>query len=231
MALIVCPECNQQVSSAAEACPHCGFPIANHLKEQEQNSYHQKLLSQVAMFPLSSPQPRARVCAKCAEPYFYNTNFANNDTPMCECNAPTVEIDISQEEMSGRGGVASADADIFERLIFPRNIGDKSSQEYKARINDIYKRLNLSLSERGEPPHEPPAPIKDLVDRSQWKPQSSISHTHVSAPLRPTCPYCHSASLTKISKSGTFLKIAALGLFGASDIGKTWKCNNCGSKF
>ena len=28
MALINCPECNNQVSSIAESCPHCGAPIA-----------------------------------------------------------------------------------------------------------------------------------------------------------------------------------------------------------
>lgn len=27
MALIVCPECNKQISDQAEACPHCGYPI------------------------------------------------------------------------------------------------------------------------------------------------------------------------------------------------------------
>lgn len=27
MALIHCPECKQQVSSFADACPHCGFPL------------------------------------------------------------------------------------------------------------------------------------------------------------------------------------------------------------
>lgn len=28
MALINCPECNNQVSSTAASCPHCGAPIA-----------------------------------------------------------------------------------------------------------------------------------------------------------------------------------------------------------
>ncbi|HNQ91158.1 MAG TPA: PH domain-containing protein [Verrucomicrobiota bacterium] len=29
MALIDCPECGKQVSTAAQTCPHCGFPMAN----------------------------------------------------------------------------------------------------------------------------------------------------------------------------------------------------------
>ena len=28
MALIKCPECGKEVSTAAKACPHCGFPLA-----------------------------------------------------------------------------------------------------------------------------------------------------------------------------------------------------------
>lgn len=29
MALITCPECGKEVSSAAKTCPNCGFPISN----------------------------------------------------------------------------------------------------------------------------------------------------------------------------------------------------------
>lgn len=33
MALIKCPECNKEVSTAATICPHCGYPINNSHKE------------------------------------------------------------------------------------------------------------------------------------------------------------------------------------------------------
>ncbi len=36
MALIDCPECATEVSSAAPSCPKCGFPIASSLKKQGQ---------------------------------------------------------------------------------------------------------------------------------------------------------------------------------------------------
>jgi len=29
MALISCPECDENISNAASACPHCGFPIVS----------------------------------------------------------------------------------------------------------------------------------------------------------------------------------------------------------
>src|SRR5215470_3664665 len=33
MALIQCPECGQQVSTAAKACPNCGYPVAEHVPQ------------------------------------------------------------------------------------------------------------------------------------------------------------------------------------------------------
>lgn len=47
----------------------------------------------------------------------------------------------------------------------------------------------------------------------------------------PKCPICQSTNLTKISTTSKAVKIATFGIYGAGDIGKTWKCNDCGSKF
>lgn len=47
----------------------------------------------------------------------------------------------------------------------------------------------------------------------------------------PKCPICGSTHLTKISTLTKAAKISAFGIYGAGDIGKTYKCNNCGAKF
>lgn len=47
----------------------------------------------------------------------------------------------------------------------------------------------------------------------------------------PHCPICNSTNLSKITTTKKVAKIAAFGIFGMGDNGKTWKCNNCGSKF
>lgn len=47
----------------------------------------------------------------------------------------------------------------------------------------------------------------------------------------PKCPICGSTNLTKISVVTTAAKIYAFGIYGAGDVGKTYRCNNCGSKF
>lgn len=47
-----------------------------------------------------------------------------------------------------------------------------------------------------------------------------------------TCPYCKSTTVSKITNTKKAIKIGLFGIFGAmDDAGKTWKCNNCGSKW
>lgn len=46
-----------------------------------------------------------------------------------------------------------------------------------------------------------------------------------------TCPVCGSHSVQKISAVGKYAKIGALGILGADDLGKRWKCKVCGAKF
>lgn len=46
MALIECPECEKQISSAAESCPHCGNPMAsNQIKCQNCKSTNVEKIS------------------------------------------------------------------------------------------------------------------------------------------------------------------------------------------
>ncbi len=47
----------------------------------------------------------------------------------------------------------------------------------------------------------------------------------------PKCPICQSTDLSKITSTKKVMKIAAFGIFGMGDNGKTYRCNNCGSKF
>src|SRR5690242_21822291 len=35
MALINCPECGKQVSTAAKSCPNCGYPVAEHVPKTQ----------------------------------------------------------------------------------------------------------------------------------------------------------------------------------------------------
>lgn len=39
MALINCPECRKEVSNTALTCPHCGFSVANYMREVERKQH------------------------------------------------------------------------------------------------------------------------------------------------------------------------------------------------
>ncbi len=46
------------------------------------------------------------------------------------------------------------------------------------------------------------------------------------------CPICGSTNINKISVGSRAVKTAVFGVVGAiDDAGKTYKCDNCGSKF
>lgn len=48
----------------------------------------------------------------------------------------------------------------------------------------------------------------------------------------PKCPICGSANIQKITMTTRAVKTATFGIAGAvDDAGKTYKCENCGSKF
>ena len=45
------------------------------------------------------------------------------------------------------------------------------------------------------------------------------------------CPICGSRKLSKISNVKKVAKVYVFGVFGVGDLGRTWKCNHCGTKF
>lgn len=47
----------------------------------------------------------------------------------------------------------------------------------------------------------------------------------------PKCPICGSTNLKKISAANKVGSVALFGLLAAGHVSKTWKCENCGSKF
>lgn len=68
---------------------------------------------------------------------------------------------------------------------------------------------------------------------SDLSPQEQAHNNAVAQELlnKPHCPICNSTNLSKITTTHKVVKIAAFGIFGMGDNGKTWKCNNCGSRF
>lgn len=69
--------------------------------------------------------------------------------------------------------------------------------------------------------------VKTLVNGSQSK-EYYIDTSNTNKPVE--CPYCHSMNTSKI---GTVNRAISVGMFGlaSSKIGKTHKCNDCGSSW
>lgn len=78
---------------------------------------------------------------------------------------------------------------------------------------------------------------KDIIEyqlkMSQFKSQlNQQESSRVQNDTRPTCPYCQSTSVSKITTTKRVVKTALFGIFGAvDDAGKTYKCDSCGCKF
>ena len=56
MSLIKCPECNKEISDKSNICSHCGYPIAEYIKQENQNNNVQSV---IAEFPFSVEHSKA----------------------------------------------------------------------------------------------------------------------------------------------------------------------------
>ena len=65
----------------------------------------------------------------------------------------------------------------------------------------------------------------------QVKPPSTRKYNIDINDCIPKCPICGSSSLSKITNTHKVAKMVAFGIFGMGENGKTWKCDNCGSRF
>lgn len=73
---------------------------------------------------------------------------------------------------------------------------------------------------------------KDEIRAQRKRDWEDIKASAKERSLSPKCPICGSTNIKKISFTSRAVKTALFGAVGAiDDAGKTWKCNNCGSKF
>lgn len=230
MALINCPECNGNVSTAATTCPHCGFPLEKYIEEKAYNDEVERLTNKIRSCVFAIPEPRAKVCIKCGEPEDYNFKG-------CKCGFPKVEVDYPYAQMAG----LSVDKRlyIFERCVVPRCIGDENSEEYisaktklynrKAECEDSRKKSNFP-NWKITPELPDPEYFGVKVNEKPICIESICAETKNEKPTL-SCPICKSTNLSKISTAKKAAKISLFGIFGAGDVGKTYKCNKCGTKF
>lgn len=246
MPLMKCPECGHNVSSSADSCPECGYPIQKYLKDKVETGNIEDiifkaeidwLVNKVKPVTFHCPEPRAKVCAKCGLCVDSVT-----DKPRCTCNSgnqqyPIIEVDYPAAGIGLNRGV---DLYIYEKCVDPRNIGDRDSTEYKSQKESIYKGIQHCAAFGRYIRPIPPNPKWFGVTPTKETERAAMDELmeaeckqsgQTSIPPKPKCPYCGSDHLSKISTVKKAAKIELFGLFGAGDLGKTWRCDNCGGKF
>lgn len=144
------------------------------------------------------------ICPKCAHMY---AGFGEDSDPIylnCKfCNTPVIQTDITQNDFYKI--YENPNTTEIEKELANQYGNNRFSQEaYEHRLSVIAEENN-----------------KHEAERKQESQQQNI----------PKCPICQSTDLSKISNTKKAAKIGLFGLFGAGDIGKTWQCNNCGSRF
>lgn len=241
MALIICPECNKSVSDSASVCPYCGYPILQYVQNKLFDTEVNRLMDKIKPVNFVCPEPRAKVCVKCGEP------FCNDGTPYCQCGIggkhfPGVEVDYP---LVGWGTQFGSERYIHTDCVIPMNIGDQESEEYiqyEASINERIEKYEDACRTGARKRHWI---FEATPPKEEWFGQQPFSreeieqiHNYFSQPtpskpdpLLPHCPFCSSTDLSKISNLGKAVKLHLFGLLGADDLGKTYKCNNCGGKF
>lgn len=213
----VCPQCKRAWIPGSR-CPYCGY------------------------------SPKIIACPKCAE--FVKPSIAERrrimsdpqkakTTFLCSCNAPYIELDMTYDEYNKiyysnykteswwpDRWIASAhilaeyatNRPIFENL-FDKSQLDMDSDAYKFHYALMYPESEESIER-----YKQYGGIENYY--FPQNPDATSRAKHV-----PKCPICGSENLTRLTTMKKAAKIALVGIYGLEDCGKTWKCNNCGSKF
>ena len=84
MALRECPECQKMVSSAAAACPHCGYPLKNAEPPPVPTSGSNHATSQAAEPTLNLKTGSHGYCPTCNHPYIVKGDMSGSESYVCE---------------------------------------------------------------------------------------------------------------------------------------------------
>ncbi|MEE0866181.1 MAG: hypothetical protein U0L98_05245 [Clostridia bacterium] len=245
MSLIKCPECNQDISSLADSCAHCGYPIRIEdridittikkiAKEYEENcnlaistakeDWEYRTLSKEYLSYDNSFR-FAYACyyiSKIKNIVISNpddSNWHNIDYSWIKDNIDSIEK-ITKEDFKFLISytpkyVEKTNTEHFSQEQIENEIEKETIEIYKTKER-FYSKCQKYQQKRTERLKE----SRDFLDSMRK------SRTNTQA----KCPHCGSSNYKKISMSG---RVVSTGLFGlaSSTIGKTYTCNSCGYKW
>lgn len=147
-------------------------------------------------------------CMKCAN--IRNVQAKSSvsvEIPDCEICGENMKP-VPQEYLMANGSFFKSQSD-RERLIAAIRSSDAYDADIASRAAEIRR-----CSEKKE---------QERITESNKKMEQDR--------FKLTCPSCGSHKIQKISVVGKYAKIGTLGILGADDLGKKWKCGVCGTKF
>ena len=250
MGLIKCPDCNSDVSSYAETCPHCGYPIKEYSEKIVFESEVKRLINKIIPFEYKCPEPRVRVCIKCGAPYQYDTNpsYKYHNQPNCDCGIgkyhfPSIDVDYPRAQLYE----CDTELYIYEDCVLAHNIGDIDSPEFQEMLEDLRSNIKKienrhSITIKKQCPDEyfygkefftSKEEHDYIVKKAPYSWHNSHSNQLISNTIEPKlstpsplkCPRCGSTSISTGARGFSWIT----GFLGSSKTVN--RCGNCGHKW
>lgn len=205
MALVVCPECQNNISEYAEACPQCGCPMSI-IKRSYSNEICENCVIDGVKFNLSGAK-----------------ELIINNKLMDGVHIIEDITNLNFENAKDLGMAIKISGEIPK--VYPMNISEAPTQSvysikecpicYKTYSNNIIycKECCVELKTKSK--------IKRYgIMNTSYKVINSNEHA-------PKCPTCGSLDVGNIGGLERGASILTLGIF-SKKINKSFKCNNCG---
>lgn len=234
MALVKCPECGREnVSSAATACPSCGYNIKGHFEKIKIKKMAKKMAEKQKKNAEASECEIDKMIEKIREERI-------NSIPLLEepdlANTRNIFLIILTIiiGMITMGNIITSDSEITIAWIIAFVIASillaisthSSISEYQLCQNDprAYREKIYDEKYRADEAQYIKNYLSDELYHTGSGYVTNGSHFAVE------CPYCHSINTTKITAVEKGLNIFLFGLFG-NKRRYQWHCNKCGSNF
>lgn len=257
MALIVCPECNSNVSEFAVSCPHCGYPIkkeSNMCQWDQSKAFDVFAIGEDTLTFSDGLNDGAKgICEEVYKNGYTEErkySVQNGELTLCmPAGKATYKIlddflIIKKKPLChipNSTHFSASYTEFGDETIFYPN-GTYSSSDGWGKYIRKGDFLVTSLNPRTyygyliyENQLQSVAFVRNPEKLSQLQQLKQELEEMVSPTSNPhneylKCPYCGSSNLSKIDALQRGISIGFWGL-GSSKIGKQWHCKNCGSNF
>lgn len=121
MSKVICPECGKIISSFAEQCPTCGFPMNSFLKEHKLNDFD-----------------KTWVCPRCGELCIFTTD----KRPICEyCDTIMIQCEETNKEAINSTFAKPKEVSKQYEISLAKKYGEDqfSEEAYNHRMDELRK--------------------------------------------------------------------------------------------